>query len=153
MSARRIPYGRNLGFLDQSRYFFFKAAPQLYSRDRVDPVSGPLLLEKPGSAEDRTQTSGSVGRNSDHYTTEAASTYTQDNTNKINALRHPCLACDTNPRQPAFQRAKKVHALNRAATMIDYPINLHGEILWCRRKKTESKAIPVTDHADPQGNA
>jgi hypothetical protein len=26
------PYGRNLGFLDRSRYFFFQAAPQLYSR-------------------------------------------------------------------------------------------------------------------------
>jgi hypothetical protein len=26
------PYGRNLGFLDQSRYFFFKVTPQLYSQ-------------------------------------------------------------------------------------------------------------------------
>jgi hypothetical protein len=26
------PYGRNIGFLDQSRYFFFQVAPQLYSR-------------------------------------------------------------------------------------------------------------------------
>jgi hypothetical protein len=26
------PYDRILGFLDQSRYFFFQAAPQLYSR-------------------------------------------------------------------------------------------------------------------------
>jgi hypothetical protein len=26
------PYGRNLGFLDRSRYFFFEVAPQLYSR-------------------------------------------------------------------------------------------------------------------------
>jgi hypothetical protein len=26
------PYGRNLGFLDRSRYFFFQVAPQLYSR-------------------------------------------------------------------------------------------------------------------------
>jgi hypothetical protein len=25
-------YGRILGFLDQSRYFFFQVAPQLYSR-------------------------------------------------------------------------------------------------------------------------
>jgi hypothetical protein len=29
-SARRITYGRNLGFLDRSRYFFFQAATQLY---------------------------------------------------------------------------------------------------------------------------
>jgi hypothetical protein len=26
------PYGRILGFLDRSRYFFFQVAPQLYSR-------------------------------------------------------------------------------------------------------------------------
>jgi hypothetical protein len=26
------PYGRILGFVDRSRYFFFKVAPQLYSR-------------------------------------------------------------------------------------------------------------------------
>jgi hypothetical protein len=26
------PYGRNLGFLDQSRYISFQVAPQLYSR-------------------------------------------------------------------------------------------------------------------------
>jgi hypothetical protein len=26
------PHGRNLGFLDRSRYFFFQVAPQLYSR-------------------------------------------------------------------------------------------------------------------------
>jgi hypothetical protein len=26
------PYGRNLGFLDRSRYCFFQVAPQLYSR-------------------------------------------------------------------------------------------------------------------------
>jgi hypothetical protein len=37
----------------------------------VDPVPGPLILRKSGSARNRTQTSGSVGRNSDHWTTEA----------------------------------------------------------------------------------
>jgi hypothetical protein len=26
------PYGRNLDFLDRSRYYFFQVAPQLYSR-------------------------------------------------------------------------------------------------------------------------
>jgi hypothetical protein len=31
-SARRIPYGRNIEFLDRRRYFFFQVAPQLYSR-------------------------------------------------------------------------------------------------------------------------
>jgi hypothetical protein len=42
------PYGRNLGFIDRSRYFFFQVVPQLYSRGWVD------------------RTSGSVARNSDH---------------------------------------------------------------------------------------
>jgi hypothetical protein len=32
----------------------------------VDPVADPLLLRKSGSAENRTWTSGSVARNSDH---------------------------------------------------------------------------------------
>jgi hypothetical protein len=68
-----VPRGqrRTLGFLDRSRYIFFQAAPQLYSRGSVDPVLDPLLLRKSGSAGNRIQTSGSVARNSDHYTTEA----------------------------------------------------------------------------------
>jgi hypothetical protein len=65
-SAWRIPYCRILGFLDRSRYFFFKVAPQLYSRGRVDPVPDPLLLRKYGSAGNRTWSSGYVARNSDH---------------------------------------------------------------------------------------
>jgi hypothetical protein len=65
------PYGHNLGFLDRSRYFFFQVAPQLYSRDSVDPVPDPLLLRKSGSAGNRTRTSGSVAKSSDHQTTEA----------------------------------------------------------------------------------
>jgi hypothetical protein len=60
------PYGRNLGFLDRSRYFFFQVAPQLYSRGRVDPVSDPLVLRKSGSEGIRTRTSGSAARNSGH---------------------------------------------------------------------------------------
>jgi hypothetical protein len=40
------PYGRILGFLDWSRYFFFQVAPQLYSRGWVDPVPDPLILRK-----------------------------------------------------------------------------------------------------------
>jgi hypothetical protein len=65
------PHGRNLGFLDRSRYYFFQIASQLYSE------AGWILLQthyfseylvapgiKPG-------TSGSVARNSDHWTTEA----------------------------------------------------------------------------------
>jgi hypothetical protein len=60
------PRGRILGFIDRSRYYFFQAAPHLYSRGRVDPVSDPLLLRKSGSAGNRTRTSGSVARNTDH---------------------------------------------------------------------------------------
>jgi hypothetical protein len=59
-------YGSNLGFLYQNRYFFFQVAPQLYSRGSVDPVPDPLLLRKCDSAGNRTLTSGSVARNSDH---------------------------------------------------------------------------------------
>jgi hypothetical protein len=54
------PYCRNLAFLDRSRYFSFQLAPQL------DPVPDPLLLRKSGSAGNRTRTSGSVTRDSDH---------------------------------------------------------------------------------------
>jgi hypothetical protein len=32
------PYGRNLGFLDRSRYFFFQVAPQLYSEAEWTPL-------------------------------------------------------------------------------------------------------------------
>jgi hypothetical protein len=43
-------YGRILGFLDRSRYFFFQTAPQLYSRGWVNPVPDPLLLRKSDNA-------------------------------------------------------------------------------------------------------
>jgi hypothetical protein len=59
-------YGRILGFLDRSRYFFFQVAPQLNSRGGVDPVPDPLLLRKSGRARNLTRASGSVARNSDH---------------------------------------------------------------------------------------
>jgi hypothetical protein len=49
------PHGHILGFLDQSRYYFFQVAPQLYSRGWVDPVPDPLLLRKSGSAGNRTR--------------------------------------------------------------------------------------------------
>jgi hypothetical protein len=37
----------------------------------VDPVPDPILLRNSGSAGNRTLTSGSVARNSDHQTTES----------------------------------------------------------------------------------
>jgi hypothetical protein len=59
-------YGRILGFLDRSLYFFFQVAPPLYSGGWVDPVPEPLLLRKSGSNGNRTPISGSVARRSDH---------------------------------------------------------------------------------------
>jgi hypothetical protein len=53
------PHGRILGFLDRNRYYFFQAAPQLYSQNLVEPGIDP-------------GTSGSVDRNSDHQKTETA---------------------------------------------------------------------------------
>jgi hypothetical protein len=60
------PYGRILAFLDRSSYFFFQVALQLYSWGWVDLVPDPLFLRKSGSVCNRTWTSVSVGRNSDH---------------------------------------------------------------------------------------
>jgi hypothetical protein len=59
------PYGRILGFVDRSRYFF-QVAPQLFSRGWVDPVPDPKLFRKSGSAGNRTRASRSVARNSYH---------------------------------------------------------------------------------------
>jgi hypothetical protein len=59
------PYGRILGFLDQSPYFFFQLTPHLYSRGWMDPVPDPPL-RKSGRVGNRTRTSGSVARNSGH---------------------------------------------------------------------------------------
>jgi hypothetical protein len=60
------PYGHVLGFLNQSRYFFFQVVPELYSRGWVDPLPDPLVLRNSGSAGNRSRTSGSVSNNSDH---------------------------------------------------------------------------------------
>jgi hypothetical protein len=54
------PYGRILCFIDRSRYFFFQAAPQLYSRGWMDPVPDPLFFRKSVSAGNRTWAFGSV---------------------------------------------------------------------------------------------
>jgi hypothetical protein len=65
MVSATDPHGHIFGFLDRSHYYFFQVAPQLYSRGWVLPVPDPLL-RKSSSAENRTQDSGSVARNSDH---------------------------------------------------------------------------------------
>jgi hypothetical protein len=67
----RSPMAVIWSFLNWSLYFFIQVAPHLSSRGWMDPVPDPLLLRKPGSAGNRTRTSGSVARNSDHQTTEA----------------------------------------------------------------------------------
>jgi hypothetical protein len=78
LSAKLVPrFQRDGSQLPYSRLsrpeplFFFQVAPQLYSRGWVDPVQDPLLLRKSVGVENRTRTSGSVARNSDHWTTEA----------------------------------------------------------------------------------
>jgi hypothetical protein len=63
-------YDRILGFVDFRRYYFFQVAPQLCSRDGMDPVPDPLLLRKSGSDGNRTRTSESVAKKSEHQTTE-----------------------------------------------------------------------------------
>jgi hypothetical protein len=60
------PYGRILGFLDRSRYFFFQVAPQLYSRGWVNLGPNPLLHTKSGSGGITARTSRSVAMNSGH---------------------------------------------------------------------------------------
>jgi hypothetical protein len=64
--SKMNPYAHIPGFLYWSRYFLFHVAPQLYSRGLVDPVPDLLLLIKYSSVGNRTRTSGSVARNSDH---------------------------------------------------------------------------------------
>jgi hypothetical protein len=59
------PYRRILGILDRTRYYFFQAAPQLYSRGWVHPVPDPLL-RKSGSAGESKPDLWSVARNFDH---------------------------------------------------------------------------------------
>jgi hypothetical protein len=73
-----------LCFLDRIRYFFFQVAPQLYLRGWVDPVPDPLLLRKTGSIGNRTRTSGSAARNSDHSTRGSEVFINTDKFNKLN---------------------------------------------------------------------
>jgi hypothetical protein len=54
-SAQRIPTAVNLCFLDLEPLLFIQVAPQLTSRDWVDPVPDPLLLRKSGSARNGTR--------------------------------------------------------------------------------------------------
>jgi hypothetical protein len=48
------------------------------------------------------------------------STYTLENTNRIDEHRLPCLEQDFEPTTPAFERAKKVHVFDLAATVVSW---------------------------------
>jgi hypothetical protein len=56
-------YGRNLGFLDRSCYFFFQIAPQLYSRGEWTPFQIHYFSENLVVEGIEHGTSGSVARN------------------------------------------------------------------------------------------
>jgi hypothetical protein len=55
LSAQQIPTTVNLDFLDPEPLLSIQVAPQLSSRGWVDPVPDPLLLQKSGSAGNRTR--------------------------------------------------------------------------------------------------
>jgi hypothetical protein len=78
------PCGRILGFLDRSRYFFFQVSPQLYSRGEWTPFQAHYFSENLVAPEIEPWSSGSVARNSDHWTTEAAY-FLLHNINKFNS--------------------------------------------------------------------
>jgi hypothetical protein len=52
MVSATDPYGHILRFLDQSRYFFFQVALQLYSRGCVDPKHIPATTNMCKAIED-----------------------------------------------------------------------------------------------------
>jgi hypothetical protein len=59
-------YGRILGFIDWSRYFFLPSSSSIVLTRLSGPRSRPTTSQKSGSAGNRARTSGSVSRNSDH---------------------------------------------------------------------------------------
>jgi hypothetical protein len=76
-AERGVPRGQRDGSLrpyswfsrPKSLLFLSSSSSVVYSRGWVDPVPDPLLLRKSDRTGNRTRTSGSVTRNSDHYTT------------------------------------------------------------------------------------
>jgi hypothetical protein len=74
----KVPRGQRDGYLrpyfrfSRPEPLLFQVAPQLHWRGWMDPVPDLLLVRKSGSAGNRTRTSGSVDRNSGHWTTEAS---------------------------------------------------------------------------------
>jgi hypothetical protein len=64
------PYSR---YSRPEELFFLSSSSSIVSRGWADPVPDPLLLRKRGSVGNRTRTSGSAARNSDHWTTVISS--------------------------------------------------------------------------------
>jgi hypothetical protein len=71
-----------------------------------------------------TQSVGLLGRGISHVVRPLP---TQDNTNRTNVLKKPCLEWDE-PTIPAFEWAKTFHALDSAATVIGTDIRATGSI-------------------------
>jgi hypothetical protein len=65
------PYGRIPGFLDRSRYFISPLLSSVVLTRLSGPRSRLIFLRKSGSTGNPTHTTGSVARNSDHYSTES----------------------------------------------------------------------------------
>jgi hypothetical protein len=63
--------------------------------------------------------------------------HTQQQKHRLNTHRHPCLEWDSNPRTQRFERAKTVHVLDRAATVIGVVL-LHSNLFF------EDKNTPVS---------
>jgi hypothetical protein len=61
------PYGRILGFLDRSRYFFFQVAPELYlSGHRSRPTTSQKI--EPGPLDMQPETLRTRPQRRSHYT-------------------------------------------------------------------------------------
>jgi hypothetical protein len=72
VSRGQLDGTRILGFTDRSRYFFFQAAPQLYTHEvEWTPFQTHYFSEKLLAPGIEPGTSRSVAKNSDHQTTEA----------------------------------------------------------------------------------
>jgi hypothetical protein len=72
LSAQQIPTAVNLGFLDRISYFFIQVVSQFSHEAEWTPFQTPYFSENLIGPEIEPRTSGSVARNSDHYTTTEA---------------------------------------------------------------------------------
>jgi hypothetical protein len=54
--------------------------------------------------------------------------HTEQHKHRINARKHPCLEWDSNLTIPAFERAKTIHFLDRAATVIGVYVSARSKL-------------------------